>query len=884
QFLPNDGSVPLRQYFAFMTAVTILDIHIGSLSTHSDIRTCPFDNNPSINVLEMMRRGALCNICQKNLETAVTRGEVDPDLVTSMNRVFEFIAAELDGPKKESFTRVPDHEQEVANQSEQPETNEFSAKFGGPVEWGSGVKAEAAFPIEHSQSSEETPESGKFEVDLYCEVLVPPDRPPPSAVVAEFINRLGTNIVVNDCGRAEVVFEGTAPFSNERLSHFTVGPTSDNPAIYLSSKVLTEPFFVSEQHAVISAFSELPRGNIDVNLAYIYLLAVALMAQQKRVIDDTWNVPSELWGQGDTLEQLVADAYFPVETFGMLKDEPKRESSIVPFIDSISTIVSAVSKEYYRRKKVVEPEPPAVSGNRPAAAITEQARPIDALNYRVYANAFGDLITHPDTGTPLTIGICAPWGRGKTVLLNYIQERIEKKVIGSTDCQCIEFNAWQYTKAEQLWAAFYSTILDKVESTFGFWQKWKFRLHVSWHAYGWPLVLWPLLIISVVGGVVISIEYVEYWWGPVGGAIPFVSFLWTVLRRVSKNVITQPIRPMHQATASVRKEVFRRIGIVRKWFEKNYHGRVVVFIDDIDRCSPDKIMQMLESIKLLLDTENFVFVLAMDARVVRLAIGQHYRFMARKPVEREEMGRYYLEKIIQIPFAVPPANPDELVHMKNQLFKELQQVPEVDAREAAAQKGTIEPDAAPADAGPPRSVPAAEGEPVKSDREPVPDAAVSEPVDPGHYVPRGGEVDPNKEMSITPAESANLEKLLLENLDLSPRLLTRVNNVYRIAKRLYQTERKKQPPPALMQWIALSAKFPFATKAVIEICEKGNWEADWQQVFSDLMSLTPQNLNDRTFSDAGLDQLHRFLSDNIDAPKTVKEFIKYANCFNLVLD
>jgi hypothetical protein len=77
--------------------------------------------------------------------------------------------------------------------------------------------------------------------------------------------------------------------------------------------------------------------------------------------------------------------------------------------------------------------------------------------------------------------------------------------------------------------------------------------------------------------------------------------------------------------------------------------RVVVIVDDLDRCLPHAVIATLEAIKLFLSVEKMAFVLAADERLVTLAIAQRY-----EPAPRaEEMAREYLEKIVQIPLPIP---------------------------------------------------------------------------------------------------------------------------------------------------------------------------------------------------------------------------------------
>lgn len=77
--------------------------------------------------------------------------------------------------------------------------------------------------------------------------------------------------------------------------------------------------------------------------------------------------------------------------------------------------------------------------------------------------------------------------------------------------------------------------------------------------------------------------------------------------------------------------------------------RVVVLVDDLDRCLPETVVATLEAIKLFLSVEKMAFVVAADLRLVKLAIAQ--RFDGSRA--GTQMAKEYVEKIIQIPIEVP---------------------------------------------------------------------------------------------------------------------------------------------------------------------------------------------------------------------------------------
>lgn len=83
--------------------------------------------------------------------------------------------------------------------------------------------------------------------------------------------------------------------------------------------------------------------------------------------------------------------------------------------------------------------------------------------------------------------------------------------------------------------------------------------------------------------------------------------------------------------------------------------RVILLIDDLDRCSPDKVVQILEAAQLLVKTRLFVVVIAMDVRYVTRALEKEYAGILVR--DGEPSGLDYIEKIVQIPYRVPGIAP-----------------------------------------------------------------------------------------------------------------------------------------------------------------------------------------------------------------------------------
>jgi hypothetical protein len=85
-------------------------------------------------------------------------------------------------------------------------------------------------------------------------------------------------------------------------------------------------------------------------------------------------------------------------------------------------------------------------------------------------------------------------------------------------------------------------------------------------------------------------------------------------------------------------------------------ARVVLFIDDLDRCPPDKVVEMLEAIQILIKTPLFTVVMAIDVRFITRALEKAYADILTR--RGDPSGLDYIEKIIQIPYRVRPISSD----------------------------------------------------------------------------------------------------------------------------------------------------------------------------------------------------------------------------------
>ena len=232
------------------------------------------------------------------------------------------------------------------------------------------------------------------------------------------------------------------------------------------------------------------------------------------------------------------------------------------------------------------------------------------------------------TTGPFNIGVFANWGQGKTSILRLSEELIKQS---SPDTVTVWFNAWQYEKEEHLIVPLVATIARAIEERIkkalaadaveqeneAVRQRWK-QIHRALRSFLYGVTL-P--------------------WFSAKDAIDRDEVL-----KVAESDEYKELDP------SLYFDAFTQLSALAGGEDST---RIVVFVDDLDRCLPDKALAVLEGIKLALSQPGFIFVLAVDRRIVEGFLIKRYQ--EKFGVEDyTAAGTSYLDKLVQLPVYVPP--------------------------------------------------------------------------------------------------------------------------------------------------------------------------------------------------------------------------------------
>jgi KAP family P-loop domain len=262
----------------------------------------------------------------------------------------------------------------------------------------------------------------------------------------------------------------------------------------------------------------------------------------------------------------------------------------------------------------------------------------DLLGFDVVVASALDAIRGDDIG-PLTIGIRGGWGTGKSTLL----ELIEAALAAESEGRFIvaRLDPWEFESAEQMRSTLVEIVLTELQ--------WRVRedegaLKKIGRLIG--RVRFGKVAASLLKGAA-TVHF--------DGGIGLVSELVTGLSSDVDSFVSPPSENSLPATMHGFREEFR--DLILDLYERKGIEKVVVLVDDLDRCLPDAVIETLEAIKLFLAVERMMFVLAADEEMVRSALAASLAASGRASA----FADLYLEKIVQLPLTLPALTPDDAV-------------------------------------------------------------------------------------------------------------------------------------------------------------------------------------------------------------------------------
>lgn len=255
----------------------------------------------------------------------------------------------------------------------------------------------------------------------------------------------------------------------------------------------------------------------------------------------------------------------------------------------------------------------------------------------ILVNAFSDMLSEAsieNLSNTCFFGIFGKWGRGKSYFLNRFKRKIEKDF--SSDYKYVEVNAWKFHRTPEIWFYLYDILLKSKSRCFRFWYK-------SW--INWKVVILFLSYILVLGiAFWASFMRTDSSSSEMGlaacltGCVALAAGVWAYINGAFDLVSKRMENFVFKDGLGVQYEMEKRLEHLIKYWESGWFNcclnskakrRIVLAVEDIDRCDKDSMIDVIEALKLVLENEyirkRLLVVVSVDCEKLIEAYIQKFR-------------------------------------------------------------------------------------------------------------------------------------------------------------------------------------------------------------------------------------------------------------------
>jgi Cdc6-like AAA superfamily ATPase len=347
---------------------------------------------------------------------------------------------------------------------------------------------------------------------------------------------------------------------------------------------------------------------------------------------------------------------------------------------------------------------------RSSSVPTHPDRPaeVDQLGHMAFAEALAVRVRgrRQKEKSSFMVHIYGPWGSGKSTLLDFLGKELKRDLEDQPPWLVISFNAWQHQRIGLPWWWLLDSVfrqgvrqLLKIHqcysanssqlsrwAIFGLaFRNWLQALWLNVHEFAWrflkagraPYVVALALVFGLIwlagsfglfgsdtnqGGnstwiaTVMSVIWRNL--EEISGILTVLTVGWALILGVSRSLLpasSQAAETFLQSTRDPMRALKRHFCHL----VKRLKYPVAIFIDDLDRCQGDYVVDLLEGIQTLFSEPPVVYVVAADRRWVYSSYeGRYEKFVGQVNEPGRSLGYLFLQKTFQFATPVPVMSPE----------------------------------------------------------------------------------------------------------------------------------------------------------------------------------------------------------------------------------
>lgn len=277
-------------------------------------------------------------------------------------------------------------------------------------------------------------------------------------------------------------------------------------------------------------------------------------------------------------------------------------------------------------------------------------------------------------------GIFAPWGRGKTYFFKKIKEYINRRQDSeSIHYDIIEFNAWKYQETPAIWAYLFETLYNSKS----WWFKIRYTIRRIWKSisYGLPFLIPTIIIVLFYNTNLVDTIY-HNWKKTLTIIVSIISAIGLILDFISKhyNSAISLIKKYSKGISfanelGIQAEIEKEITSLLKFWISDKEAitkKVILYVDDIDRCSETKMTSIIDSLRTVLENEEIrkrlIIVCSIDHDKIIKGIEYKYKTLYDNDDKKiHTIAIEQMDKIFLTGIALAPLNNEQLFEYASKL-------------------------------------------------------------------------------------------------------------------------------------------------------------------------------------------------------------------------
>ncbi|WP_346856330.1 P-loop NTPase fold protein [uncultured Draconibacterium sp.] len=319
-----------------------------------------------------------------------------------------------------------------------------------------------------------------------------------------------------------------------------------------------------------------------------------------------------------------------------------------------------------------------------------------AFNVERIASVFANHLKNLKHENGQMIGVFGQWGRGKSYFVRQVYEQLEKISEDEPPFVNVQFQAWKYQSTPTIWAYLFETFIKEYLDV-NWWNRIWRTVHLSvvrkgkWKTWGKSVTI---LILGLIGVVFIpsilnlfpNIQDAEIYQNvlQIVGGTGIVAFLITKLNSFIKFAQKPALQlfnslskiPSFEHVLGIQEEIHKElISLIKAW--KKYLGdqRLLLFIDDLDRCSHESLIEIVDSLRVMLDDEEInkhvLVLMAVDEDKLQRVIRTKYEKLFKDNGSLHTISVEYLDKLFISAIKLYPISDNERAEFIRKIARQI---------------------------------------------------------------------------------------------------------------------------------------------------------------------------------------------------------------------